>query len=252
MTSLSFNLLAMDANEVMQNYIKNIDNNSRMVMEMKFMDKSKKTLGLRVVEKWQILEGNNLRKKVLNIKKPSKYTGIRELIIENSDRENDLFQFKPSTRKVRRMLASEFSASYLEAPEGTLTNEDMELVKVGEYKFAIIKEETVGNEACYVVEMKKKNSKNTQYSKVLNWISKDKYVSMKREFYNKSEKLVKKENQKGTSPSGTNWYNKFVVMKNIENGMSVMYRIPRALFGDKARVNSKIFTQRYLKTGKAN
>ena len=54
----------------------------------------------------------------------------------------------------------------------------------------LLREEKVNNEDCYVVESVSKD-KDYMYSKTITWILKDKWIGLKKEFYDEDEELLK-------------------------------------------------------------
>lgn len=250
MVLMSLNIFAMTGDEIFKNYIDNSERDSRIIMEMKYVDESGKTVGVRVAEQWKTRDDKNLVKIAINSKKPASVKGERLLVVQNSGRENDVWEYTPSIKKIRRLLANEFANSYLGAPDGTITNEDRAAKDIKDYTTKLLREEELSGEACYVIEVKNKKKSQTQYSKEEYWIVKDKWVALKHNFY-KDGKLIKEELVKGIIEVEGGYFYKMGVMKNLESGKMVVYRMPKALFGDSAKVKEKIFTQRYLETGVA-
>lgn len=248
---LSFNTFAIDGNEVLGKYINNKNVDTRIMLEMKFMDGSGGTIGSRIVEQWKMKDEDGNMKMTLASHRPVAVKGERMLVAQNTNRGNDVWIYSPQERKIKRLSAEDISVSFLGSPDGTITNEDRELMNIDDYNAKLLKEESVSGENCYVIEISKKNQKSSQYDKRVLWIVKDKWEIIKMEAYMGGKK-VKEELKKELEEVNGVWFAKTGMFKNLENGNKVIYRMPKALFNDAAKVDKKRFTQRYLETGTAN
>lgn len=60
-----------------------------------------------------------------------------------------------------------------------------------DYTYKLLKEETIGDKSCWVIESIPKQGVTTDYAKIVSWIWKDDYLAVKEEFYDKKGNLKK-------------------------------------------------------------
>jgi len=122
---------------------------------------------------------------------PADVKGTVSLLIEQSDKDDDMWIYLPSTKKVRRLVSSNKKDSFV----GTdFSYGDVMGHKVKEWDHKVAKEEDVDGTPCYVVESVPKDAAvkvNSGYSKRVNWIRKDTYVTVKSVIYDEAGDLLK-------------------------------------------------------------
>ena len=111
-----------------------------------------------------------------------------------------------------------------------------------------MREETVNTYDCYVVESRPKDPGDTQYSRVNYWISKDIWMPIKIEFYDKKEKLLKIAITEKLEKIQGYWSILANTMKNVQTGHATTLEIMKVVYDEK--INSRLFTTRFLETGK--
>ncbi|MBN1799494.1 MAG: outer membrane lipoprotein-sorting protein [Spirochaetales bacterium] len=105
-----------------------------------------------------------------------------QAIIRNAD---DMWMYLPNSGKVLRIGAKEQSMG------GEASNTDLLRVDLAEdYTGTYVGEETVDGTLCYKLELKA-NDRTIAYDKVIYWISKEKELPVKREYYSLSGKHLK-------------------------------------------------------------
>ncbi len=244
--TLSFSL---SADEIFEKMCNRENQTLRGLGEVKFVDPSGKLTGSRLAETWIYVDSNNLKKKLLVLHKPDNFKGTRFLTVQNKGRDDDSWIYLPDLQTSRRLSTSDKSKAFLNAPDGTLTNEDMEVKSPGDYNCKLLSEESVENEPCYIVEATKKVQGDTQYSKQVFWISKTKWLQLKIEYYDKKGNKQKITTYKKIRQVNSVWTTEFFEMKNLKNEWSILYRINKIAYGDAAKVEPERFTNRFLTTG---
>ena len=73
-----------------------------------------------------------------------------------------------------------------------MSYEDMTSREIAEYNYKIINNETVNDVKCYVLESTP-NGIKSEYSRHVSWISKDNYLALKEESYDKSGNFLKEK-----------------------------------------------------------
>jgi len=126
------------------------------------------------------------------------------------------------------------------------TTEDMESGKMDEYDFKILKEGAFGKHQVWVIEARPKavRLKKTNYSKVLFWIDKKRYISLKVQNYDKREKLLKKIMFKNIEQINGLWIARDTTLINVQTQrLSRMKNLEIAIGID---VDNEFLTQRTL------
>lgn len=122
---------------------------------------------------------------------PTDVKGTVSLLIENSDKDDDIWIFLPSTKKVRRLISSNKKDSFV----GTdFSYGDVIGHKPKEWNNKILREEKVDNRDCYVIESTPISAtikSNSGYSKRTTWIDKETFVTLKAEFHDEAGDMLK-------------------------------------------------------------
>ena len=174
--------------------------------------------------------------------------GIGVLTYEyyDSDKENDLWMYFSALGKVKRLISNSEDSGSGSFFGSEFTAEDMQSRKVEEYTYRIIKEVTYNKREAWVVESipTAKKAKKTQYSKTLSWIDKERFITLKQEYFNRHGKVFKKRTYKKIERIDNVWVARLVIMNNIDTRRvshlelsSVAFNIP---------VSDDFLTQRAL------
>jgi len=178
--------------------------------------------------------------------KPAGVAGTRFLTVEKTGGGDDRWIYLPSLGKVRRIAASEGSGSFM----GTdMSYDDISSANrdATADTHAILREEAVDGETCYVIESVPKDA-SYQYSKMISWIAKDTKVSKKIELYDRKGALAKtleilkvQDVQGRLTPMVTK-------MSTIADKTSTTINVEIMKYDEK--IPDGVFTTDYLSTGK--
>ena len=175
----------VDASEVLkksQQKIKSKDDSATVKMVIVDTDGSTKERVLVIKRKM-----NQKHMTLVKLKKPTDLKGTALLnIIEKGELSQWLYL--PSTKQVRRVMGQKKSTGILGSE---LSSEDLDLNTIKGAKPRLIKEAVIDNEPTALIEVKS-DSNNTQYSKALLWISIKTYLPFKVEYFNKTNKAIKR------------------------------------------------------------
>ncbi|MEQ1880082.1 MAG: outer membrane lipoprotein-sorting protein [Burkholderiales bacterium] len=138
------------------------------------------------------LQGNGIdNMRMTRFLEPTDVKGTVSLLIEHSDKDDDIWIYLPSTKKVRRLISSNKKDSFV----GTdFSYGDVIGHKPKEWNHTLVKEEAIDGKDCFVIESVPKAPEvkaNTGYSKRVGWIQKDTFVTLKSVFYDESGELLK-------------------------------------------------------------
>lgn len=178
---------------------------------------------------------------------PPDVKGTVILLIEHSEKDDDIWIYLPGLKKVRRMLSSNKRDSYA----GTdFSYGDVIGHKVGDWEHHLLKEEAVDGQASYVIESIPKNEtvkENSGYSKRLSWIQKDNFVTIKEEFWDESGRPLKTftaTNVQIVDPVRGRWQPMRLEMVNMQTGHKTIIQMEN--FKANQVINDEFFTTRYM------
>ena len=129
-------------------------------------------------------------KTILRFVAPAEVKGVALLVLNHPDRASDQWMWTPELARDRRIALQDRSTRFF----GTdFSFEDLEERDVNQNDYKLLGEETIDGKQCWKIESKPKQTKSSQYSKVVSWIRQDFYVVAKLEMYSKTEVVRKLE-----------------------------------------------------------
>ncbi|MBN1408916.1 MAG: outer membrane lipoprotein-sorting protein [Calditrichaceae bacterium] len=102
-------------------------------------------------------------------------------------RDDDQWIYLPALKKVKR-ISSDSKSDYFMGSD--FTYDDLGDRHPSDDTHKLLGEETFNGEACYVVESIPKEE-DYMYSRTITWIIKDKWIGLKKEFYDENDELLK-------------------------------------------------------------
>jgi outer membrane lipoprotein-sorting protein len=184
---------------------------------------------------------------VIVFQRPQSVAGTRFLTIENPGSGDDRWIFLPSLGKVRRIAASEGSASFM-GTDFSYDDISSESRNVDLDTYTLIREENLGSRPCYVIESKPKDS-SYQYSRMVQWIDKETKVSHKLELYDKRNTLVKRVEMQDLRETQGRLTPMLTKMTTLAAGTSTTLYVDILKYDDP--IPETVFTSAYLETGRA-
>ncbi|WP_461246912.1 outer membrane lipoprotein-sorting protein [Treponema sp. R6D11] len=178
---------------------------------------------------------------------PASVAGTRFLTMENSGGAGDRWVYLPSLGKVRRVAASEGSGSFM----GTdFSYDDISSTSrnAASDTHTILREEDYNGTACYVIQAVPKDS-SYQYSKMVQWITKDNLITVKIELYDKKNTLVKTAEMSGIK----NIQGRLTVTstKMTTHAAGTYTTITNEITKYDDPIPEKVFTVEFLETGRS-
>jgi len=195
----------------------------------------------------KLIQGTTDNMRIVEFLSPADIRGTKTLLIEHSDKDDDIWIYLPAMKKVRRLVANNKKDSFV----GTdFSYGDVIGHKVEDWTHALLKEEVIEGKSCYVIESLPKRpevASYTGYSKRVSWIDKESSVAVRGEFYDLKSELLKRtaalDIQK-VSTSTNNWQPMKLVAEDVQTGHKTI--IEFANFRANVGVSSEVFTSRYL------
>jgi len=191
-------------------------------------------------------DGPKGKRAVIVFQKPETVAGTRFLTMENTDGADDRWIFLPALGKVRRVAASEGSGSFV----GTdFSYDDISSVSrnAGLDTHTLLREEQLEGSACYVIQSTPKDS-SYQYSKMIQWITKDTKITVKLELYDKKNTLVKIAEMSGLKEVQGRLATTVTKMTTLAAGTSTTIFMDIIKYDDP--IPESVFTTAFLETGR--
>jgi len=203
----------------------------------------------RIMKRYAKDIGNDLNRFLIVFTKPAEIKGTALLTWEQNNRNNDQWMFLPAQKRMQR-IAKGSKKSYFMGTD--FTYEDMEPEDIDNFNYKILRSENFNGNDCWVIESKPANKKKIRqsgYSKRNLWIRKNNYYTIKIDFFDRRNKLIKTQtNIDLVNIKGTVWRAKKSLMVNHK-------RKHKTVMGVKFReininINNNIFTERYIVSGR--
>lgn len=222
----------------------------------KFGTKNKKlvcaeTPRVKIMESVSVQSGPDKKdaKSVSVLLEPASERGIGMLTYTYDDvsRDTESWLYLSALGKVKRMASGTGEDREPVSLFGSeFTTEDMETGKTDEYTYKILQEGAYGKRQVWVIEARPKpvRLRKTNYSKLLFWIDKQRFLAIKVQTYDKREKLNKRIMFKDIEQINGLWLARNVTVINLpEQRLSNMITDELAMGVD---VDAEFLTQRTL------
>ncbi|MGC9341630.1 MAG: outer membrane lipoprotein-sorting protein [Bacteroidales bacterium] len=107
-------------------------------------------------------------------------------------RDREMWNWLPSINRTIKIPPSMMMQSWMGSD---LTNDDLvnQSSIVDDYNHSIIGSETIDGYECHKIELIPKEEAPVVWGKILSWISKDKYYTLRNEYYDENDELVNTE-----------------------------------------------------------
>src|SRR5687768_5465186 len=162
---------------------------------MKFSEKPRVKV-LQSVEKKGYGDRKGDSRSVALILEPINDKGIGTLTYEYEDaaRDADLWIYLPALGKVKRLQTSKENSDESGSFFGSeFSIEDLEIKKVHEFTYKIVREETYNRRPVWVIESTptERKAKKSRYSKTISWIDKERYLILRDDLYDSQGNICK-------------------------------------------------------------
>jgi outer membrane lipoprotein-sorting protein len=186
-------------------------------------------------------------KMVMRFLEPADVKGTGILTFDNETKDDDMWLYMPALRKVRRIVSSEKTKSFMGSE---FTNADITKPSMTDYAYKMLGSEPVGDVECWKIEMvpaTKEISVASGYSKKIGWIGKTDYTTRKTEFYDLEGKLLKvmmTDKVKLLDEKNKKYQPVDITMDNKQSGRSSRFVIEKVVFNPN--VKEEYFSTDYL------
>ena len=180
-----FSMTGLELATKMENRAKPEDTKSKSIMEL--LKKNGKKRTLKLINKSK----DNSKKQLIWFLEPRDDYGIAFLKIEKKGEADFMNMWLPGFKKFRRISSQKKSDSFM-GPD--LSYEDMTNRDIEEYEFSLLNDKALCNddteEICYLLSSKPKDE-FSEYSEHKTWVTKDTFLSLREESYDKDGKKLK-------------------------------------------------------------
>ncbi len=184
---------------------------------------------------------DDAEKQIIWFLAPADDKGVAFLKIEHEGGDDEMRLWLPAFNKVRRISSSQKSDSFMGSD---MSYEDMTSRDLNEHAYELLGEESLNEVLCYKLEINPKPKAESSYSKYVSWISKDDYLLLREEAYNKSGRLEKIRTVKYVEQKGYIVPTEIFV-KNVSKNHSTMLKFDELKLD--TGISSDLFQEKNLK-----
>jgi len=158
---------------------------------------------------------DGLEKRFIKFIEPADVRGISMLVVDNKSKADEMWIYLPALKKTRRIVSSEKGKSFMSSE---FSNADMSSPTLSDFTNKHIGSSGSGNQ--WVIESIPADEEKADeygYSRKVSYISTDKYIVQKMEFYNFDNELFKTIEIKTIHPLSDG---KYLVKNMVANNFS--------------------------------
>lgn len=191
-----------------------------------------------------IRDDGKVEKKIMFFQSPADVRNTSFMNWSYDDgRDDDQWIYLPALKRTKR-ISSDSKGDYFMGSD--FTYDDLGDRHPSEDNHKLLREETINGNVCYVVESVPKAS-GYMYSKTINWVMKDSFLGLKREFYDPKGNLLKTLTiQKFDEISGI-WTILETEMHNVQKKHKTLMRFTNVQYNKG--LNDSQFTERVMTLG---
>ena len=186
-----------------------------------------------------------MEKKIMFFKTPAdvRNTSFMNWSYDDENKDDDQWIYLPALKKIKR-ISSDSKSDYFMGSD--FTYDDLGDRHPSQDTHKLIGEEMINGENCYVVESIPKDE-DYMYSKTVTWIIKDKWIGLKKDFYDEDEDLLKTLTVKKFEKISGYWTILSTEMHNVQKNHTTRMQL------DNVKIDTGIadnqFTERMMRRG---
>ena len=162
---------------------------------------------------------------------------------DEEGRDDDQWIYLPALKKVKR-ISSDSKSDYFMGSD--FTYDDLGDRHPSEDTHKLLREEIINGEDCYVVESIPKEE-DYMYSKTVTWVSKDKWIGLKKEFYDEDGDHLKNLTVEKYDKIDGFWVILHSEMHNIQKDHKTIMKLKNVKLN--TGIDDGMFTERMMKRG---
>ncbi len=186
-----------------------------------------------------------MEKTVMFFKTPAdvRNTSFMNWSYDDENKDDDQWIYLPALKKIKR-ISSDSKSDYFMGSD--FTYDDLGDRHPSQDTHKLIGEEMINGENCHVVESIPKDE-DYMYSKTVTWIIKDKWIGLKKDFYDEDEDLLKTLTVKKFEKISGYWTILSTEMHNVQKNHTTRMQL------DNVKIDTGIadnqFTERMMRRG---
>jgi len=186
-----------------------------------------------------------MEKKIMFFKTPAdvRNTSFMNWSYDDENKADDQWIYLPALKKIKR-ISSDSKSDYFMGSD--FTYDDLGDRHPSQDTHKLIGEEMINGENCYVVESIPKDE-DYMYSKTMTWIIKDKWIGLKKDFYDEDKDLLKTLTVKKFEKISGYWTILSTEMHNVQKNHTTRMQL------DNVKIDTGIadnqFTERMMRRG---
>jgi hypothetical protein len=202
----------------------------------------------RIIKMFSRKRNEELSDMLMRFVYPADVEGIGFLQIEQKNSDDLRYLYLPAMRRVKRIASSGKGGNFMSSD---FTYYDIGKPKLDDWKYKLLGEEKIDNHLCYKIECLPRDENvldETGYGKIIRWIRKDIFVSLKSEYFDRGLYKWKILTVAGYKKIAGVWFQTDIIMKDIQNNHT-----SEMIFKDikiNTNIPAKFFTKRFLQRGK--
>ncbi|TPV96493.1 MAG: outer membrane lipoprotein-sorting protein [Myxococcales bacterium FL481] len=195
----------------------------------------------------KLYDGGKTEKRIYSFLEPADVKGTGVLTFDYADKDDDIWVYLPALRKTRRIVSSKKSKSFMGSE---FSYADLNIPKLAEFRYQVLREEKLGGVDCWVVETtptSEKIAESEGYSKKTYWVAKADYTIRKGLYYDLDGALLKELTSKDIKcldPANQRFRSMHMEMVNKQNGRRSVFVSDKVVLSPN--VKDELFTTRYL------
>jgi len=220
---------------------------SEAVVKMTMVDEGGHTREREITMATKLYDGGKTEKRIYRFLSPADVQGTGVLVYDYESQPDDVWVFLPALRKTRRVVSSQRSQSFMGSE---FSYGDLSIPALDDFKYAVVKDEPVGGEACWVIDVLPKDAGTADadgYSKKTYWVSKEKFAVLKGLYFDHDGKLQKEllaQDFKLLDPAKKRFRPMHMEMTNKQNGRRSVFDTEKISFAPDTK--DDYFTTGYL------
>ena len=200
---------------------------------------------LRVIEQYGKELADGVSGSVMIFHSPASVEGTRFLTITHDAGADDQWIYLPALRRVRRIASSERDSEFM----GTdFTYSDLAGGDIDDSAHQLLREESIDGEATYVVESTPTPDSALTYSRLIQWVSQEKWLPIRVEFYDQDGELLKINTMTRIELVQGRWTVIANEMRNVQSGHSTVILVQRWVYDEQ--LPDSLFSTNFLRTGR--
>ena len=187
----------------------------------------------------------DMEKKIMFFQSPAdvRNTSFMNWSYDEEGKDDDQWIYLPALKKTKRISSDSKSDSFMGSD---FTYDDLGDRHPTSDNHKILREEKLNGEECYVVESLPKDEEY-MYSKTITWVIKDKWIGLKKDFYDEDGEMLKTLTVKKYNKIKGYWIQSESEMINIQKNHTTHMNLSDIKI-DTGISNNK-FTERMMKRG---